>query len=127
MPVIMMAGKPKRPCAEPGCNELTRNTYCKSHLENAQKIAQENSYKKRDKKSQSLYNSYEWQKLRQLAMKRDNYLCQSCLREGVLASADVVHHLVEVRDDWSKRLDLDNLESVCHGCHNVEHKAYPRG
>ncbi|MGP9043354.1 HNH endonuclease [Cytobacillus kochii] len=34
---------------------------------------------------------------------------------------------MEVKEDWNRRLDIDNLESVCHVCHNREHKGTPRG
>ncbi|TWK49239.1 hypothetical protein CHCC20347_1522 [Bacillus paralicheniformis] len=33
----------------------------------------------------------------------------------------MVHHIVEVKQDWSKRLDLSNLESLCNACHNKVH------
>nr|WP_236953619.1 HNH endonuclease [Jeotgalibacillus malaysiensis] len=49
-------------------------------------------------------------------------MCQRCKRHKILRPAKVVHHLVEVRDDWSKRLVLNNLESLCHFCHNQIHK-----
>ncbi|WP_377897049.1 HNH endonuclease [Gottfriedia sp. OAE603] len=31
---------------------------------------------------------------------------------------DVVHHIVEIKADWSKRLEKKNLKAMCHGCHN---------
>jgi 5-methylcytosine-specific restriction protein A len=49
------------------------------------------------------------------------------LKRGILTPAEVVHHLVEVKEQWNLRLVLSNLESVCHGCHNREHKTSPRG
>lgn len=112
----------KRPCAEIGCNNLTTKFYCEKH----EKVTQNNYNKTRDKKTSSFYNSYKWQKLRRVAFERDNWLCQRCLKKGILKRADVVHHIVEIRDDWSKRLDLDNLESLCHGCHNAIHGKGPR-
>ncbi|WP_250540588.1 HNH endonuclease, partial [Bacillus subtilis] len=27
----------------------------------------------------------------------------------------------EVKEDWAKRLDLDNLVSLCNACHNKVH------
>lgn len=33
----------------------------------------------------------------------------------------MVHHIIPLLDDWSKGLDMDNLESLCHACHNKEH------
>lgn len=33
----------------------------------------------------------------------------------------MVHHIVELLDDWDKALDMDNLESLCNPCHNKHH------
>ncbi|WP_447402337.1 HNH endonuclease [Lysinibacillus sp. fkY74-1] len=80
---------------------------------------------KRDPQATSFYRSYEWQKMRDYVFKRDLGLCQPCLELGTYTTGDVVHHIVELRDGeegWSKRLDEDNLETVCHSCHNNIHK-----
>lgn len=119
--------KPLKPCKEFGCNELTRNSYCKNHEKNAQKTHRIYNKYKRNQTAQSFYNSYEWQKVRRARLEMDNYLCQSCLRQGIVTKADVVHHIIELLVDWSKRLDINNLESVCHSCHNREHNTVPRG
>ncbi|WP_460578426.1 HNH endonuclease [Gracilibacillus alcaliphilus] len=80
-----------------------------------------NQYK-RNQKANSFYHSTEWTRVRKLALIRDNYLCQRCLKQKKLTKAQVVHHKVELLVDWSKRLDLDNLESLCHRCHNqIDH------
>lgn len=122
-----MAKKSLKPCAEIGCGKLTRKTYCESHEKIVQEKSQKIYRKSRDKSLDAFYKSYQWRKLRALAFERDKGLCQRCLKRGILKRADVVHHIVEVLVDWSKRFDLDNLESVCHACHNREHKAHPRG
>jgi len=77
---------------------------------------------KRDKNSRAFYKSKEWQEVRELALKRDNYLCQRCLNNKKLKKADLVHHIVPLKDDASLRSKLTNLESICHPCHNKEHK-----
>ncbi|MDD9266064.1 HNH endonuclease [Paenibacillus sp. GCM10023248] len=76
---------------------------------------------KRDKDSKSFYNSTDWQKVREQALTRDNYLCRRCFKQKKLVPADMVHHIVPLRDDPGKGLELDNLESLCHPCHNKEH------
>lgn len=116
-----MAKKPLRPCREIGCSNLTRKSYCKIHKKNAHK----NYNLLRDKETESFYKSSAWQRLRRLAYERDNGLCQRCLKAGILKRADVVHHIVEIKVDWSKRLELSNLESLCHTCHNTIHKSAP--
>jgi 5-methylcytosine-specific restriction enzyme A len=81
---------------------------------------------KRDKQSTEFYKSKSWKQLRDAAFNRDHGLCQRCLKAGDIVPADVVHHIVEIKTDWNKRLDINNLESICHSCHNKEHKAANR-
>lgn len=69
------------------------------------------------------YNSTAWKKKRKKIMKRDKYLCQICKRYGKNTEADVVHHIIEVNDQYDKRLDDKNLVSLCHKHHNQLHKA----
>lgn len=67
------------------------------------------------------YHSKEWQAVRQHVLQRDNYLCQVCKRAGRITPATTVHHIKAVRVDYSKRLDPNNLETICKACHNAEH------
>lgn len=67
------------------------------------------------------YHSRAWQRARQMALTRDHYLCQVCYRQGRVTPARTVHHIVHIKDNWDKRLDLDNLETICLECHNQEH------
>ena len=77
---------------------------------------------KRDKNSQAFYRSKEWKDVRDLALKRDNYLCQSCLSKKILKKAELVHHIKYLRDYPELRSRLDNLVSWCNKCHNEHHK-----
>lgn len=76
---------------------------------------------KRNKESKQFYQSAAWSKVRLMALERDNYLCQECFQNKRLTKADVVHHIIEVRDDFTKALELDNLVSICHKHHNRIH------
>ncbi|ABQ23670.1 HNH endonuclease [Clostridium kluyveri] len=69
----------------------------------------------------NIYKSRRWQRVRKIVLIRDNYLCQPCLRRGLIKEANTVHHIVELRKDLSKAFELDNLESICPACHNKEH------
>lgn len=121
---------PKRalkPCKKIGCNKLTRDKtgYCEEHKVLAEQNKKErNKYydehvrNKRDKKYRDFYHSKEWERVRQRALVRDKGLCQHCIKENKITMADMVHHIIPIKDDWSKRLDLDNLVSLCHTCHN---------
>ncbi|MBH0342277.1 hypothetical protein ABB08_08715 [Paenibacillus larvae] len=76
---------------------------------------------KRNKEARNFYNSSAWKKCRESVLIRDHYLCQQCLKEQRITQADMVHHIIPLLDDWSKGLDMDNLESLCNACHNKEH------
>jgi 5-methylcytosine-specific restriction enzyme A len=64
----------------------------------------------------AFYNSREWRMLRNHKIKL-NPLCQVCEKEDRITTADEVHHIIAINDDYSKRLLLDNLMSVCYSCH----------
>jgi len=52
---------------------------------------------------------------------RDNYLCQECMKVKRIRTADMVHHIKELRTHWHLRLVLSNLLSLCNSCHNTIH------
>lgn len=121
-----MAQKAKKPCAYPECRNLVRDErFCFKHQNEIQKQRKDRDqyYDEhvRDKKTKSFYKSKAWQAVRRRALIRDKYLCQDCLKQNRITPADTVHHLVEISKDWSKRLDIDNLLSLCAACHNARH------
>lgn len=79
----------------------------------------------RDPRSKQFYDSSQWRQTRALKLAR-NPLCEGCQRAGKLTAASHVHHIVELKTDWDRRLDPSNLESLCHSCHSRLHAA-PRG
>lgn len=119
--------KSKKPCAYPRCKNLTDGHFCLEHQDRAKadKRSRDRYYDEfiRDKQIANFYKSKSWLTTRQLVLMRDNYLCQFCLREKVIRYADCVHHIVEIKDDRSKRLDLNNLISLCYTCHNRIHNS----
>lgn len=67
----------------------------------------------RDKQSDRFYHSAAWKKLSKVVLARAGYKCAEC---GGLATE--VHHVIEIKDDWSRRLDVSNLVALCTSCHN---------
>lgn len=69
-----------------------------------------------------LYNSSEWKFARKKALRRDEYTCTKC---G--APADEVHHVKHLTPEnvGNPRIAfaLDNLTSLCTGCHIAQHKS----
>ncbi|WP_110928405.1 HNH endonuclease [Bacillus massiliglaciei] len=88
---------------------------------------------KTEAQKKKFYRSSEWEALRQQALKRDNYECQQCKREGRVhadsrkveggrKSIELnVHHKYEIEHYPQLALVLDNLETVCLNCHNKAH------
>ncbi|MBI9014366.1 MAG: HNH endonuclease [Clostridiales bacterium] len=75
----------------------------------------------REEEIVKFYHSREWKKVREAVLIRDNYLCQNCIKDNIIKSAEIVHHIVEIKDDWSKRLSISNCKSLCLKCHNSIH------
>lgn len=115
-----------RPCAQPGCPELVREgRYCAKHqpqeVEQRADAARQYDTARRDRQSAEFYHSKAWRAARQQVLMRDHGLCQDCLADGRLRPADTVHHIIGLKEDWTKRLQLDNLSSLCAPCHNRIH------
>ena len=66
-----------------------------------------------------------WQRKREEIKRRDLYLCQICIRELYNTiykynTEDLeVHHNIPINEDYNKRLDNDNLLTVCHTHHEM--------
>ncbi len=73
---------------------------------------------KRDPELTAFYHSTEWKKLRLYKINK-HFICEVC---GKRPAVDV-HHIIPVREDWEKRLDFNNLQSVCASCHYAHHHA----
>ena len=115
---------PKRKCSVAWCREYVDlpERYCDKHKGNTDKTYnREVRHNKDNMKYARFYASNQWKKLRRSKLS-DQPLCEECLRNGKVTSATIVHHKTEVKENWSKRLDYDTLESICQSCHNKEHK-----
>lgn len=65
-----------------------------------------------------LTSSSQWIRLRELVKKRDEYLCQECLKNGYLVCGSEVDHIIPVSQGGSD--SLDNLQLLCTSCHRVK-------
>ena len=110
----------------PACGELTQGSYCDKHRQEKKKQKQQSNryYDKhlRGERATAFYNSREWRATRTSVLSRDRKRCQHCLIEKKITRATMVHHIAELKKDWIKRVDLDNLVSLCDSCHNkIDH------
>lgn len=67
------------------------------------------------------YNSGAWRVLRDSFMSlKENLLCRRCLVVGVTTPAEIADHIIEINDNWDRRLDPTNLQPLCWCCHNTK-------
>lgn len=60
-----------------------------------------------------LFKSEDWKFARAFVLRRDKYTCQHCRAKGVRLHVD---HKIPITVDWSRRLDLLNLQTLCEDC-----------
>lgn len=109
-----MPRKPKKPCAWPGCPELTYGKYCEVH---AKQAAKDYETYKRDPNTRKRYGRT-WQKIRARYLTL-HPLCEECLTEGRSTLATEVHHKIPLGEGGTN--DEKNLEAVCKACHSRIH------
>ena len=71
------------------------------------------------------YRSQAWKDTRRNYKQSVGNLCERCLKKGIIASADVVHHIVPLTadniGDINLSLNWDNLQALCRKCHAEAH------
>jgi len=81
----------------------------------------------RDKKSTDFYRSPVWQLTRQRVLNMDKGIdVYQYVVNGRVMAADTVHHIVPLKSDWNKRLDINNLMSLHHDTHSAIEREYDR-
>ncbi|MFA1819015.1 HNH endonuclease [Virgibacillus oceani] len=109
--------KPHSICNEFGCNNLTKESYCEEHqhIQIEKELKRHRYYNtNRDPAVIRFYNSKEWRALSEYVRAKNHYLCIQC----DLSPADLTDHIIPIEVDWSKRLDVNNCQPLCHDCHN---------
>ena len=120
-----MNKRPLKPCRRPGCSNLTRNKggYCDEHTHVPKNKVNERKKHydvyKRDKRYSDFYNSPEWTRVRKYILILYNGIdIYAYYIQNKIVIANTVHHIIELRDDWEKRLDVDNLFPLSDDNHN---------
>lgn len=74
---------------------------------------------------ENFYKSSAWKSTRLAYINNVNGLCERCLAKGLIVSGKIVHHKIHLtRENFLEpevSLNFDNLELLCHACHNEEH------
>lgn len=82
---------------------------------------------RRDNKTAAFYVSREWRQMRPRVLSAYDFVdlyALHVLRE--IRRADTVHHIVEITEDWTRRLDTLNLFPMASSTHNTIHTLYDR-
>ena len=100
---------PPKQCSYPNCKEYTtKQGRCDQHQPEPWTTSKGRTASQRG-------YGYQWTKTRAQALKRDAYLCQVCLKDGIYTQATEVDH---IRNKASGGDDsLSNLQSICSTCH----------
>lgn len=119
-------------CSRQGCNKILDDgvKYCDRH-----QIEFEKEQKKRNKeyrqnredgRENKFYSTDNWIRLRDTARVRFKGLCLICYFKDKIEPLYTIHHIVEVKEDWDCRLDIDNLIAVCQHHHRKIHDEYDK-
>ena len=107
-----MPTRPKLPCRHPGCRALCEGGRCAAHT-----VMNRQEHDRRRGTSTERGYDAAWRRVRAERLRLDHHLCQACLRDGRPETAAEVDHIMPIARGGA-RLDLDNLQSLCHACHS---------
>ena len=82
---------------------------------------------RRDSKTARFYTSREWLQTRGLILSAYDFVdlyAFHVLHE--IRRADTVHHITELKEDWTRRLDVSNLIPLASTTHNTIHTLYDK-
>ena len=84
--------------------------------------------KDRSRDISKFYKSHRWTVLSKIVRTQANHvdLYQLHINNKIIP-CDMVHHIVPVKDDWSKRYDIDNLIPLSNATHEYIEQTYARG
>ncbi|WP_242845741.1 hypothetical protein [Clostridium novyi] len=120
----------KKICSRCGRVEIDYNEkYCKKCLRISNKEQKESykEYKNRrmkdteERKRQKFYNSKAWISCRDNIKKHQLGLDLIEWSKGKTVDADTYHHIVELKEDYDKRLDKDNIIGLTQSNHLKVH------
>lgn len=101
-------------CTRPGCAGIVRAGVCSACGPRARHYHSEQD----DRRGTSTQRGYDakWQRVRAIVMAAQP-LCAHCAERGLTVLAVDIHHVIPIRVDAGRRLDLSNLVGLCRSCH----------
>lgn len=81
--------------------------------------------RKRDSQADLFRNTQRWRKKSAEILERDYHCCRICLKAGIRTNYGLsVHHIIPLAVDFERRLDDDNLITLCEHHHKRAEKSY---
>ena len=109
-----MPRKPKKPCAYPGCPNLTDGRYCPEHQS---KINSDYEKYGRDKNAKRKYGRA-WKRIRD-KYAAEHPFCERCFERGILVETEEIHHKLPLSEGGTH--DRNNLIALCKAVPFREH------
>ncbi|WP_297520486.1 hypothetical protein [uncultured Clostridium sp.] len=123
----------KKLCSRTGCHRVLDGDtrYCIKHKDSDKERYREYQRKrledKYQKKYQEFYNSSEWRIARRSLIAA---VCGMDIYEyyttGKVVAGERAHHIIELTESWTSRLDVANLIYLTEKNHRLIHAAYNR-
>ena len=96
--------------------------YCDEHSDEDKKRYIDYKNRRDDKKEQQFYSSKQWRDFREYISKKQFGLDLIEWYKGNVVSAEVYHHIIEIKDNWDLRIDENNLIGLTQENHMKIHK-----
>lgn len=124
-------------CSHRGCRKILKDSvrFCDYHqakfeAEEKERYKEYQNRRLKDKekkKHQQFYNSDNWKRVRDVAI--GDYLgidIYEYYTTGRIVSGEMVHHIIELNEDWNCRLDIGNLIYLTERNHRNIHAIYDK-
>ena len=109
-----MPTRPKKPCAFPGCPNLTDGRFCSEH-----QAQMDSNYEKygRDKETKQRYGRA-WKRIRD-KYASEHPFCELCYKRGIIVPTEQIHHKQPLAEGGTH--ERSNLIALCKSCHSTIH------
>lgn len=82
---------------------------------------------RRNKQAAGFYVCSEWRKVRGIVLRMyDGMDIYAYYVQHRIATADMVHHIVEIEEDWGRRLEIANLFPLSNSNHGIISALYKK-
>lgn len=98
--------------------------FCRPERERV-RLEQQKKYNKYKRQDAEFYKTKDWEEVRATVLAKYNYLdLYEYFINDKVVSANVVHHIEELRNNKDLGMDLNNLIPLSHKTHKKIHKLY---